>query len=388
VAQVEFRGLGKTFADGTLALQELDVTVADGELLVIVGPSGCGKSTILRLLAGFESASRGDILIDGRSVLAQPPQERDIAMVFQNYALYPHMSVRDNLAFPLRMAKRPRAVIDKQVHAVAEVLDLTDLLRKKPSELSGGQSQRVAMGRALVREPKVFLLDEPLSNLDPQLRGQVRGEIAALQRRLNSTMVYVTHDQVEAMTLGHRVAVLNKGELQQIGAPQTLYDQPCNRFVAGFLGSPPMNLCEAQLYRDRGEVAVRLGDDSLALPARLRQALRGYRGNTVLLGMRPEALTLGSGDGGNTISVTSLAEERLGHERLLHAAAPSTTVDYNGVPQNPGILSIRLPSGPAMQAGTTVSLRVDAERLYCFTPIGKAIGRLADEPPNGFETDL
>ncbi|MGR8940592.1 MAG: ABC transporter ATP-binding protein [Gammaproteobacteria bacterium] len=251
MAEIELDRVGKRFPDGTETLKAVSFTIRDGEFFILVGPSGCGKSTLLNLIVGLEEASAGEIRVDGKVVNGLDPKDRNMAMVFQSYAIYPHMSVRDNMAFPLRLAKLPKTVIDRRVEEAASILELTHLLERKPASLSGGQRQRVAMGRAIVREPQVFLLDEPLSNLDARLRVQMRSEIARLQKRLGATMIYVTHDQTEAMTLGDRVAVMNRGEVQQIGTPQALYHHPANLFVAGFIGSPAMNLLPAAIDGSR-----------------------------------------------------------------------------------------------------------------------------------------
>ena len=251
MAEIIIDRVSKVFPDGTTTLKDASFTIHDGEFFILVGPSGCGKSTLLNMIVGLENVSAGEIRVDGQLVNDLDPKDRNMAMVFQSYAIYPHMSVRENIAFPLRLAKLPKTEIERRVKEAAELLELNALLDRKPASLSGGQRQRVAMGRALVREPKAFLMDEPLSNLDARLRVQMRSEIARLQKRLGSTMVYVTHDQTEAMTLGDRVAVLNKGEIQQIGTPQALYHHPANLFVAGFIGSPGMNLLPAQVIGSR-----------------------------------------------------------------------------------------------------------------------------------------
>src|SRR5690242_3115527 len=266
MARVEFDDVSKVFADGTRAVDKLDLQITDGEFMVLVGPSGCGKTTALRMVAGLEDISDGVVRIGERVVNDLTPKRRDIAMVFQSYALYPHLSVRDNIAFPLKIAKVPKAEIGRRVDEAARILDLEPYLKRKPRALSGGQRQRVAMGRAIVRQPAVFLMDEPLSNLDAKLRVQMRAEIAGLQRDLGVTTIYVTHDQVEAMTMGDRVAVMRKGELQQLGAPQMLYDNPTNLFVASFIGSPAMNLLEGEIVRANGGWGVRLGDQDVAIP--------------------------------------------------------------------------------------------------------------------------
>jgi multiple sugar transport system ATP-binding protein len=293
VAGVSFDGVTKTYADGTTAVNGLDLEIEDGEFMVLVGPSGCGKTTALRMVAGLEDISRGVLRIGDRVVNHVPSRDRDIAMVFQSYALYPHLSVYDNIAFGLKIKKVPKEEIEKRVQNAARVLDLEPYLKRKPRALSGGQRQRVAMGRAIVREPAAFLMDEPLSNLDAKLRVQMRAEIAGLQRDLGVTTIYVTHDQVEAMTMGDRVAVMRKGELQQVADPQTLYDRPVNLFVGGFIGSPAMNMLEATLERQNGDLIAKLGTQSIALKGETleqRPAPKNYEGKMVVLGVRPEDL--------------------------------------------------------------------------------------------------
>jgi multiple sugar transport system ATP-binding protein len=293
MAGVSLSGVGKVYPDGTRAVGGLDLEITDGELMVLVGPSGCGKSTTLRMVAGLEEITEGEIRIGERRVNSLDPRRRDIAMVFQNYALYPHMSVFDNLAFPLRARRLPKAEVRMRVERTAKLLGLDDLLKRKPGALSGGQRQRVAMGRAVVREPQVFLMDEPLSNLDANLRTQMRAEIAGLQRELAVTTMYVTHDQVEAMTMGTRIAVMRGGFLQQQGPPQALYDEPDNLFVATFVGSPGMNLLRGRIERDDGTLQCVLGDQRLPVPSTngLVAALAGYAGAEVAVGIRPEHLS-------------------------------------------------------------------------------------------------
>ena len=268
MAEIVLDAVSKEYGDGTLAVSDLNLDIEDGEFVVLVGPSGCGKTTALRMIAGLEAISGGTLSIDDRVVNGVPPKERDIAMVFQNYALYPHMSVYDNMAFGLKLRKLPKEEIDRRVREAADILGLEDLLQRKPKALSGGQRQRVAMGRAIVREPKAFLMDEPLSNLDAKLRVQMRTEIARIQHELNVTTIYVTHDQVEAMTMGDRVAVIRKGKLQQVDTPQRLYDHPVNLFVAGFIGSPAMNMVEATLSTSNGAAIVEFGGQKLVGAAR------------------------------------------------------------------------------------------------------------------------
>ena len=280
MAEIVLDDVSKVFADGTLAVSDLSLDIEDGEFVVLVGPSGCGKTTALRMIAGLESISGGTLSIDDRVVNGVPPKERDIAMVFQNYALYPHMTVYDNMAFGLKLRKLPKTEIDRRVREAGDILGLEDLLQRKPKALSGGQRQRVAMGRAIVREPKAFLMDEPLSNLDAKLRVQMRTEIARIQHELNVTTIYVTHDQVEAMTMGDRVAVIRKGKLQQVDTPQRLYDHPLNLFVAGFIGSPAMNMVEATLSTSNGAAIVEFGGQKLSVPPEVVASHPGPRASS------------------------------------------------------------------------------------------------------------
>src|SRR5438552_8642697 len=291
LAEIEYDSVLKIYDDGTQAVHDLNLEIRDGELMVLVGPSGCGKTTALRMLAGPEEISGGEIRIGERVVNDLTPKERDIAMVFQSYALYPHMTVEQNLAFGLKLRKMPKQEVSERVRRAANILNIEEFLKRKPRALSGGQRQRVAMGRAIVREPQAFLMDEPLSNLDAKLRVQMRAEIHQLQRRLGVTTIYVTHDQVEAMTMGDRVAVLRDGRLQQVDTPQNLYDRPMNEFVAGFIGSPSINLVEATLEKEGGALSVKFGEQRLAVDPRLagsRPALDEYVGRQVILGIRPE----------------------------------------------------------------------------------------------------
>src|SRR5216117_2148177 len=264
MAEIVLDHLSKRFPDGSLAVDDFNLDIADGEFVILVGPSGCGKSTTLNMIAGLEDITAGELRIGGQVVNTKSPKDRDIAMVFQSYALYPHMTVRENMGFALKLAKTPPNVINEKVEEAARVLDLTPFLDRRPANLSGGQRQRVAMGRAIVRDPAAFLMDEPLSNLDAKLRVQMRAEIARIQREVDATTLYVTHDQVEAMTMGDRVCVLRKGELQQVDTPQVLYERPINLFVASFIGSPAMNLAQAQLERVAGGLVCRLGAQELA----------------------------------------------------------------------------------------------------------------------------
>ncbi len=287
MASVTYEHVTKRYGD-VVAVNDLNIEIADKEFLVFVGPSGCGKSTALRMLAGLEEISEGHIYIGDRLVNDVPPKDRDIAMVFQSYALYPHMSVYDNMAFGLRLRKTPKQEIDRRVREAARILGIEELLDRKPKQLSGGQRQRVAVGRAIVREPNVFLMDEPLSNLDAKLRVQARAEISKLHQRLGTTFIYVTHDQVEAMTMGTRIAVLSAGVLQQVDTPQNLYDFPANLFVAGFIGSPAMNMFSARLVQHDGRVAIDTGDFRVSIPENRQSVYRPYLGREIVFGIRPE----------------------------------------------------------------------------------------------------
>ncbi len=328
MARLEFDNLTKRYPDGTVAVNDLSMEVADGEFVILVGPSGCGKSTALRMVAGLEEISSGKLIIGDRVVNDLTPKERDIAMVFQSYALYPHMSVADNMGFALKLAKVDKAEIDRRVKDAASILDLTEYLDRKPKALSGGQRQRVAMGRAIVRSPQAFLMDEPLSNLDAKLRVQMRAEIAQLQNRLGVTTLYVTHDQVEAMTMGDRVAVLKRGVLQQVDAPQTLYDSPDNIFVAGFIGSPSMNIAEADLTRENGTTIANVGSMRLPVPDAIAQhypRVPDYIGKKVAIGMRPEHFVRSS-DGAARMRVKVDLVEALGSDVLVHFTSDSRPI--------------------------------------------------------------
>jgi multiple sugar transport system ATP-binding protein len=327
MAPITFDHVGKVYPDGTRAVDDLNLEIEDAQFMVLVGPSGCGKTTALRMVAGLEEITEGEVRIGETVANRLDPSERDIAMVFQNYALYPHMSVFENIAFPLRSRRLPRADITARVEKTAETLGLRELLKRKPRTLSGGQRQRVAMGRAIVREPRAFLMDEPLSNLDAKLRLQMRAEISRLQRELGVTTIYVTHDQVEAMTMGTRIAVMRKGVLQQEGVPQDLYDAPRNLFVATFIGSPGMNLFCAQVADgDAGGLACQIRGQSIQLGSGAPAALGSYRGKQVAVGVRPEHLKPNPGDGQTKVTVKVDLTEALGAERLLHVALPADPV--------------------------------------------------------------
>jgi multiple sugar transport system ATP-binding protein len=392
LAQIAFEGVTKVYPDGTEAVSDLDLGIEDGEFMVLVGPSGCGKSTALRMIAGLEEITRGTIMIGDRVVNDLPPKDRDVAMVFQNYALYPHMSVYDNLGFALKLRKLPRRDIDARVKEVAGILGLQDLLDRKPKSLSGGQRQRVAMGRAIVREPLAFLMDEPLSNLDAKLRVQMRAEIAKIQANLGATTVYVTHDQTEAMTMGDRVAVIRRGRLQQVDTPQALYDRPANLFVGGFIGSPAMNLVEARLARDDGGLTVTFGERSLELDPSvldLRPALGAHVGRSVIVGIRPEdiedAALAGPTPDGRRLRATIDLRESLGSEVLVHFgidAPPVETEDTRELAEDRGgdetavaagretgsSFIARLDPRTRAEERRELELAVDTARLHFFDP--------------------
>jgi multiple sugar transport system ATP-binding protein len=351
----------KKYGD-VVAVSDFNLEIGDGEFMVFVGPSGCGKTTSLRMIAGLEEISEGQLRIGDKVVNDVAPKDRDIAMVFQSYALYPHMSVRDNLAFGLKLRKVPKADIEKRINETAGILQLEKLLDRKPKELSGGQRQRVALGRAIVREPAVFLMDEPLSNLDAKLRVQTRAEIARLHQRLGTTMVYVTHDQVEAMTMGQRIAVMSMGLLQQVGTPQELYDRPKNKFVAGFIGSPSMNF--ADVPAGSGVTELQSGGIHIPLPPQYREALTGT-GGRVTVGFRPEHLELGD-LGGTTATIRGTADvvEYLGNEELLHVSVEGSD-----------IIAI-VDSSHRVRPGDVVALQLPIEKLHLFdTESGDALLR-------------
>lgn len=309
MAELSLQHLDKIYDNKVQAVFDFNLDVKDGEFIVLVGPSGCGKSTTLRMVAGLEDISAGNLIIDGKDVTRMPPKDRDIAMVFQNYALYGHMTVYENMAFSLVLRKENKNVIHKKVMAAAEILDLTEQLNKKPKQLSGGQRQRVAMGRAIVRNPKVFLFDEPLSNLDAKLRGSMRREILLLHKRLKATILYVTHDQTEALTLADRIVCMSMGRVQQIGTPLELYDTPANLFVASFIGLPPMNFFDVQVERDK----LLSNDLEVALSAEQQQLLKDYVGKQIVLGVRPENIDIGT-----DIQVKITNNENLGQNTLVH----------------------------------------------------------------------
>jgi multiple sugar transport system ATP-binding protein len=396
MASLSLEQVSKVFENGVEAVRALDLVVADGEFVVLVGPSGCGKTTALRMVAGLESVTSGTIRLDDKVVNDVTAKDRDVAMVFQNYALYPHLSVLENIAFALRVRGVSKDERERKAREAAEVLGLSEEVDRKPRQLSGGQRQRVAMGRALVREPTVFLMDEPLSNLDANLRVQMRSEVLRVQRRLGVATLYVTHDQTEAMTMGDRVAVLRGGELQQMAAPQDLYERPANLFVASFIGSPPMNLYEAAVAGHSDALVLTLGSQRLALPreaGQRRPGLVGGDGRKVVVGIRPEHLTIATG-GGSTLAADVELVESLGNESLVHFSTDARTVrnragvwtadpatvnasgDIAGASAAEGVA--RVDPRVAVGAGERVTFAVDVDRLHFFdAESGNAIGTAA-----------
>ncbi|MEU0394977.1 sn-glycerol-3-phosphate ABC transporter ATP-binding protein UgpC [Streptomyces sp. NPDC006208] len=382
MAEIVLEGVTKRYPDGALAVRDVDLTVGDGEFVILVGPSGCGKSTTLNMIAGLEDITEGTLRIGGQVVNDKAPKDRDIAMVFQSYALYPHMSVRDNMGFALRLAKADKAVIRTKVDEAARILDLTEHLERKPANLSGGQRQRVAMGRAIVRDPKAFLMDEPLSNLDAKLRVQMRTQISRLQQRLGTTTVYVTHDQTEAMTLGDRVVVMRGGVVQQVGTPQHLYDEPRNLFVAGFIGSPAMNFLNATLE----ENVLRTSVGELALEARtLRQLESQGAPRDLIVGLRPEAFEdaalVDPGRAGTAFTTTVDVVESLGSDVYAYftetAWRPTTTTELEELAADSGVFDTgttehqivtRLSAATRIREGAPAELWVDTSRMHLFDP--------------------
>jgi multiple sugar transport system ATP-binding protein len=401
MAEIVLEGVDKIYGGNVKAVNDLNLRIEDGEFMVLVGPSGCGKSTALRMIAGLEEISAGTLLIGDEVVNDRPPKDRDIAMVFQNYALYPHMSVEQNLAFGLKLRKVSKAEITRRVNEAAEMLGLEPYLKRKPGALSGGQRQRVAMGRAIVREPQAFLMDEPLSNLDAKLRVQMRASLNQLHERLGVTTVYVTHDQIEAMTLGDRVAVLRDGRLQQVDTPKRLFDAPKNLFVAGFIGSPAMNFVDAELAQDRDGAVLSFADHKLPIPASVldsRAGLRDYLGRKLILGIRPSDFSDAEFDsnGDPRIEVTAGVTEELGTEinvifavdapPIRHEDAAALAKDAAGddeesaesalpLNENKSLFTARVSPRSSVRPGQRITLAVDVSQLHFFDPeSGLAIG--------------
>ncbi len=360
MASLSLKNIGKTYPNGFVAVKNFNLDIADKEFIIFVGPSGCGKSTTLRMIAGLEEISSGELWIGNTLVNDVEPKDRDIAMVFQNYALYPHMSVYDNMAFGLKLRKTPKEKVDKLVHEAAKILDIEHLLDRKPKALSGGQRQRVAMGRAIVRNPKVFLMDEPLSNLDAKLRVQMRIEISKLHQRLESTIIYVTHDQTEALTLGTRIVVMKDGIMQQVATPIDLYTKPCNLFVAGFIGSPQMNFINSHVMRDEEGVKLAFGSYAVKLPDSKAEKLveGGYIDKDVIMGIRPEDIKdeqifINAG-GSNIVDATVRVYEMLGAEVFLYL-----NVEGNDI-------TVRVNPRTTARPGDTIQVALDTSKIHIF----------------------
>jgi multiple sugar transport system ATP-binding protein len=396
MARIDFRQLTKSFPGGTQAVDTLDLEIADGEFMVLVGPSGSGKTTVLRIAAGLEQATSGEVWIGDELVNDVPPMDRNIAMVFQSYALYPHMTVYENMAFGLKLHGLRKREIEPRVNSAAAMLGIDDLLKRKPAQLSGGQRQRVAMGRAIVREPDAFLMDEPLSNLDAKLRVEMRAYLATLHQRLRTTTLYVTHDQTEAMTMGDRVAVMRDGRLQQVDSPQRLYDHPVNLFVAGFIGSPAMNLVHSQLTERDGGLYADFGPASLRIPESVlaaRPSLRGYAGKPLIAGLRPEDIedaAFAPSANGSSLEVDVALAEAMGAELIAHFAVDARPLvgasmrAVHGADAGPedaagltllaadsageAMITARLSPRSSAHTGGKLRVALDAERLHFFDP--------------------
>ncbi len=358
MAGLSLKNICKVYPNGFEAVKNFNLEIADQEFIIFVGPSGCGKSTTLRMIAGLEEISSGELIIDGKLMNDVEPKDRDIAMVFQNYALYPHMTVFDNMAYGLKLRKVPKDEIKKKVEEAARILDLTPLLDRKPKALSGGQRQRVAMGRAIVRNPKVFLMDEPLSNLDAKLRVQMRSEIASLHNRLGATIIYVTHDQTEAMTLGTRIVVLKDGVIQQVDSPQKLYNQPDNLFVAGFIGSPQMNFIDADVAVNGDAVSLKFGENEITLPAEKAAKVKAYAGKKVVLGIRPEDVyddaEMLSKLSGSVCNTEVTGYELLGSEVLLYFTIAGAN------------MTAKVDSDTPARLGDKIKVAIDPNRIHVF----------------------
>mgnify|MGYP000979241603 FL=1 len=368
MAEVKFDHVTRIYPGNTEpSVDDLNMEIKDGEFLVLVGPSGCGKSTTLRMLAGLEEVNQGSIMIGDTDVTNMQPKDRDIAMVFQNYALYPHMTVADNMGFALKIAGTPEAEIRKRVEEAAKILDLTEYLDRKPKALSGGQRQRVAMGRAIVRKPKVFLMDEPLSNLDAKLRVQTRTQIAALQRQLGVTTLYVTHDQTEALTMGDRIAVIKLGVLQQVGAPTELYDRPANVFVAGFIGSPSMNINTYPVVDGKAKI----GDDTITLPTEVVDKLTAEDGGKIVLGFRPEDASLASDADPDAFKLDVLNVEDLGSDGYIYGnivTGDSDSSQDTMMSDQNKMTTVRVNPRQLPKVGDTVRIHIDPTKMHLFSP--------------------
>ena len=382
---IDIKAAGKIYPNGTRALEDVSITINDGEFVVLVGPSGCGKTTLLRMVAGLEDITEGEISIGKKTVNEVAPKDRDIAMVFQNYALYPHMSVYDNMAFSLKLRKLPKDEIDQKVKEAAKTLEISELLDRKPKALSGGQRQRVAMGRAIVRNPQAFLMDEPLSNLDAKLRVQMRAELGQLHTQLQTTTLYVTHDQVEAMTMGDRVAVIRKGELQQIDTPREIYSNPKNIFVAGFIGSPSMNFVYANVKGKKGSIELSFGDDKIAYNGPNLDKLREFENTEIVMGIRPEAFEdsnyANKTEFSESMKVTVSLLEQLGSDSYIHFYKDIKPVQTDAIEEiladegedlsvlgdNTKFIARINPNSSVIE-GENIELKVDPSKLHFFEP--------------------
>ena len=382
---IDIKSAGKIYPNGTRALEDVNITINDGEFVVLVGPSGCGKTTLLRMVAGLEDITEGEISIGKKTVNEVAPKDRDIAMVFQNYALYPHMSVYDNMAFSLKLRKLPKDEIDQKVKEAAKTLEISELLDRKPKALSGGQRQRVAMGRAIVRNPQAFLMDEPLSNLDAKLRVQMRAELGQLHTQLQTTTLYVTHDQVEAMTMGDRVAVIRKGELQQIDTPREIYSNPKNIFVAGFIGSPSMNFVYANIKGKKGSIELSFGDDKIAYNGPNLDKLREFENTEIVMGIRPEAFEdsnyANKTEFSESMKVTVSLLEQLGSDSYIHFYKDIKPVQTDAIEEiladegedlsvlgdNTKFIA-RINPNSSVVEGENIELKVDPSKLHFFEP--------------------
>ena len=382
---IDIKSAGKIYPNGTRALEDVSITINDGEFVVLVGPSGCGKTTLLRMVAGLEDITEGEISIGKKTVNEVAPKDRDIAMVFQNYALYPHMSVYDNMAFSLKLRKLPKDEIDQKVKEAAKTLEISELLDRKPKALSGGQRQRVAMGRAIVRNPQAFLMDEPLSNLDAKLRVQMRAELGQLHTQLQTTTLYVTHDQVEAMTMGDRVAVIRKGELQQIDTPREIYSNPKNIFVAGFIGSPSMNFVYANVKGKKGSIELSFGDDKIAYNGPNLDKLREFENTEIVMGIRPEAFEdsnyANKTEFSESMNVTVSLLEQLGSDSYIHFYKDIKPVQTDAIEEiladegedlsvlgdNTKFIARINPNSSVIE-GENIELKVDPSKLHFFEP--------------------